>query len=88
MPPEADGVNVTVQVPRARVQAVELKVPTAPELPKLTMPVGVLDGPSEVSATVAEHVLPCPITTEDTHVTTVEVLRLLIVIVKAPELVA
>ena len=75
------GVNVTEQVPLARVHVGELKVPVAPELVQLTVPVGTLVVPGELSLTVAVHVAATPIDPDDGHVTTVFVALLFTVIV-------
>jgi hypothetical protein len=54
--PAALGVNVTEQVPAARVQLAALKVPARPDAVKPTEPAGVEDPTPLVSATVAVHV--------------------------------
>jgi len=84
--PVAVAVKVTEQVPLARVQLVGLKVPAAPVDVKLTVPVGVLAVPGELSATVALHELPWPTATGDEHETVVVVPRRLTVIVPVPVL--
>jgi hypothetical protein len=50
------GVNVTLQLPLARVQVAELKVPVLLDV-KLTVPVGVTAPVPDESATVAVQVL-------------------------------
>jgi len=50
------GVNVTEQDPAVRLQVVAEKVPAPPVLPKVTVPVGVVEPAPFVSATVAVHV--------------------------------
>ena len=52
--PEADGVNVTEQMPDDRVQVIGLKEPEGPVSVKLTEPVGVVELVL-VSVTVAVH---------------------------------
>ena len=54
--PAALGVNVTEQVPKARVQVAALKVPARPAAVKPTDPAGVLLPTPLVSATVAVQV--------------------------------
>ena len=54
--PVALGVNVTEQVPAARVQLAALNVPAAPLEVNATVPVGVLMVPGEVSVTAAVQV--------------------------------
>ena len=78
--------KVTEQVPLARVQLVGLKVPAAPVEVKLTVPVGELAVPGELSATVALQELPWPTTTGDEHETVVVVARRFTVIVPVPVL--
>jgi hypothetical protein len=54
--PVAVGVNATEQLPDTRVQVVELNEPTGPVSVNLTVPVGVVTEPTEVSLTVARQV--------------------------------
>ena len=75
--PALDGVNVLVHVavpavvPAAKVHVVN--VPVTPLTVKVTEPVGVLTGATEVSVTVAVHVDPWLTTTGLVHVTAVVV---------------
>ena len=79
--PALDGVNVLVHVavpavvPAAKVHVVN--VPVTPLTVKVTEPVGVLTGATEVSVTVAVHVDPWLTTTGLVHDTVVLVVRLL-----------
>ena len=65
--------KVTEHEPDANVQVAALNEPAAPVLDQVTVPVGVVVGAGEVSATVAVHVDACPTTTGDVHVTVVVV---------------
>ena len=75
--PEVEAVNVDVHVavpavvPAAKVHVVN--VPVTPLTVKVTEPVGVLTGATEVSVTVAVHVDPWLTTTGLVHVTAVVV---------------
>ena len=75
--PALDGVNVLVHVavpavvPAAKVHVVN--VPVTPDTVKVTEPVGVLTGATEVSVTVAVHVDPWLTNTGLVHVTAVVV---------------
>ena len=75
--PAVDGVKVEVHVavpavvPAASVHVVN--VPVTPLTVKVTEPVGVLTGATEVSVTVAVHVDPWLTTTGLVHVTAVVV---------------
>jgi hypothetical protein len=71
--PVAVAVNVTEQLPEARVHVVELKEPAGPVSVNVTVPVGVMTVPAEVSATVAVHVDGWLTTTGVVQVTVVEV---------------
>ena len=83
------GVNVTEQLPLARVQLAELRVPAAvPAVVKLTVPVGVMIVPGDVSVTVAVQVEAWLTMTGVVHDTTVELFLLVTVTVAVPELVA
>src|SRR2546421_3051 len=62
--PEAVGVNVEEQLPLTSVQLGGLNVPEAPLTEKVTVPVGVLVGAGDVSATVAVQVDVCGIVIE------------------------
>src|SRR5438445_10785767 len=79
--PALDGVNglvhvaVPAVVPAAKVHVVN--VPVTPLTVKVTEPVGVLTGATEVSVTVAVHVDPWLTTTGLVHDTVVLVVRLL-----------
>ena len=79
--PAVDGVKVEVHVavpavvPAASVHVVN--VPVTPLTVKVTEPVGVLTGATEVSVTVAVHVDPWLTTTGLVHDTVVLVVRLL-----------
>jgi hypothetical protein len=75
--PEADGVNVTEQLPVAdNVQLGALNVPARPLAVNPTEPAGVLLPTPLVSATVAVQVDACPTATVlGLHTTVVEVVR-------------
>jgi hypothetical protein len=51
--PVAVAVNVTEQLPEARAHVVELNEPVGPVSVNVTVPVGVVTVPGEVSVTVA-----------------------------------
>jgi hypothetical protein len=57
------GVNVTLQVPEARLQVVAERVPAPPVLVNVTVPVGVDVVGGDVSVTVTLQVEGCPIST-------------------------
>ena len=67
--------NVTEQLPETRVHVVELKDPAGPVSVKVTMPVGVMIVPVEVSVTVVVHEEAWLITTGVVQTTAVEVVR-------------
>ena len=71
----AVAVNVTVQLPETRVQVVELKDPAGPVSVNVTVPVGVVTVPAEVSETVAVQDDATPTTTGLVQTTTVDVVR-------------
>jgi hypothetical protein len=73
--PVAVAVNVTEQVPEARAQVVELKEPAGPVSVKVTVPVGVVTVPAEVSVTVAAQDEAVPTSTGVVQTTAVEVVR-------------
>ena len=75
--------KVTEQLPDARVHVVELKDPAGPVSVKVTVPVGVMMVPGEVSDTVAVHEEATPTTTGLVQTTTVDVVRGLIVTLAA-----
>jgi len=81
--PPAVAVKVTEQLPETRAHVVELNEPAGPVSVNVTVPVGVIIVPGEVSVTVAVHVDPCPITTGVLQMTAVEVLRLFTVTLAA-----
>ena len=81
--PVAVAVNVTEQLPDTRAHVVELKEPAGPVSVKVTVPVGVVMVPGEVSVTVAVHDEAWPTTTGLVQTTAVEVLRLLTVTLAA-----
>jgi hypothetical protein len=68
-------VNVTEQVPETRAQVVELKEPAGPVSVKVTVPVGVVTVPAEVSVTVAAQDEAVPTSTGVVQTTAVEVVR-------------
>jgi len=68
-------VNVTEQLPETRVHVVELKDPAGPVSVKVTVRVGVMIVPVEVSVTVAVHEEAWLITTGVVQTTAVEVVR-------------
>ncbi len=83
--PAPVGVNVTEQLPETRLQIVDgLNEPLAvPDEMNLTCPLGVLGVPVAVSVTVAVHVEPLFVTTDDgVQLTVVEVDRPVTVSVK------
>ena len=63
--PVAVGVNVTEQLPDDRVQVVELNEPAGPVSANVTVPVGVVVDPVDVSVTVAVQVEAWFTTTEE-----------------------
>lgn len=67
--------NVTEQLPETRVHVAELKDPAGPVSVKVTVPVGVMIVPVEVSVTVAVHEEAWLITTGVVQTTAVEVVR-------------
>jgi hypothetical protein len=69
--PVAVPVNVTEQVPAARVQVVELNEPVGPVSLNVTVPVGTVLVPAEMSATVAVQ--------EDGWLTTTGVMQVTVV---------
>jgi len=85
--PVADGVNVTEQLPLTNVQLGALNVPAAPLLVKLTVPVGAMIVPGEVSVTVTVQVEAwATATVLGEQTTAVLVFRLLTVTLAEPEL--
>jgi len=81
--PVAVAVNVTEQLPETNAQVVELNEPAGPVSLKVTVPVGVIMVPGEVSLTVAVQEETWPITTGLVQTTAVEVLRLFTVTLAA-----
>ena len=81
--PVAVAVKVTEQLPDTRAHVVELKEPAGPVSVKVTVPVGVVTVPGEVSVTVAVQDEAWPTTTGLVQTTAVEVLRLLTVTLAA-----
>jgi len=73
--PVAVAVNVTEQLPDTRVQVVELNEPAGPVSVNVTVPVGVVTVPAEVSLTVAVQDEAWLIATGLTQTTAVEVVR-------------
>jgi len=73
--PVAVAVNVTEQLPETKAQVVELKEPAGPVSVNVTVPVGVMIVPGEVSLTVAVHDEAWPTTTGLVQTTAVEVVR-------------
>ena len=71
--PVAVAVNVTEQLPDARVHVVELNDPAGPVSVKVTVPAGVVTVPADVSDTVAVHDEATPTTTGVVQTTAVEV---------------
>src|SRR5947209_4866630 len=66
VPALVPAVNVTEQLPEARVHVVELNDPAAPALVNVTVPVGVIAVPAaELCDTVTVHVVAWLITTVD-----------------------
>jgi len=91
--PDAEGVNVTVQLavapaPATSVQLGALNVPAAPLLVKLTLPDGEVAVPVALSVTVAVHVLAWPMLTGDVQEMPVVVPLGFTVMLPEPELVA
>jgi len=85
--PVAVAVKVTEQLPETNAQVVELNEPAGPVSVKVTVPVGVMIVPGEVSLTVAVQEDAWPITTGLVQTTAVEVLRLFTVTLAAAALV-
>jgi len=81
--PVAVAVNVTEQLPETNAQVVELNEPAGPVSVNVTVPVGVMIVPGEVSLTVAVQEEAWPITTGLVQTTAVEVLRLFMVTLAA-----
>jgi hypothetical protein len=82
--PTTVGVYVTLQLPEARVQVAELKVPVELVV-KVTVPVGVMAPVPDESATVAVHVLGVlSRTLAGEHATVVVVVRRVEASVKLP----
>ncbi len=81
--PVAVAVNVTEQLPDTRAHVVELNEPAGPVSVKVTVPVGVVTVPGDVSVTVAVHDEACPTTTGLVQVTAVDVARRLTVTLAA-----
>ncbi len=73
--PVAVAVKVTEQLPDTRAHVVELNEPAGPVSVKVTVPVGVMIVPGEVSLTVAVQDEAWPITTGLVQTTAVEVVR-------------
>jgi len=69
-------VKVTEQLPETKAHVVELNEPVTPTWLKVTVPVGVVTVPGDVSVTVAVHVVGVPIATlEGEHETAAVVER-------------
>jgi hypothetical protein len=81
--PVAVAVKVTEQLPDARAHVVELKDPAGPVSVNVTVPVGVVMVPGEVSVTVAVQDDATPTTTGLVQTTAVEVVRRLTVTLAA-----
>ena len=81
--PVAVAVKVTEQLPDTRAQVVELNDPAGPVSVKVTVPVGIVTVPGEVSVTVAVQDDAWFTTTGLEQTTAVEVLRLLTVTLEA-----
>ncbi len=81
--PVAVAVKVTEQPPDTRAQVVELNEPAGPVSVKVTVPVGVVAVPGEVSVTVAVQDEATPTRTGLVQTTAVEVLRLFTVTLAA-----
>jgi hypothetical protein len=73
--PVAVAVNVTAHEPDTRAHVVELNEPAGPVSVKVTVPVGVVTVPAEVSVTVAVHEDATPTTTGLVQTTAVDVVR-------------
>ncbi len=75
--PDVDAVNVEVHVAEAVVPARVhvVKLPVTPVWERVTVPVGVMKVPAEVSVTVTVHVEPWLMTTGVLQVTAVVVTR-------------
>ena len=73
--PVAVAVKVTEQLPETKVHVVELNEPAGPVSVKVTVPVGVVTVPADVSVTVAVHEEAWFTTTGLVHTTAVEVVR-------------
>ena len=80
--PEAEGVNVTLQLPATRVHGFGVpRVPVPDTIANSTVPAGVLAVPAAVSVTVAVHVEAWLMKTGVVQLTAVDVVRRLTVIV-------
>jgi len=85
--PEADGVNVTLQLPLERVQLEGLKLPEPAATLKLTVPAGVVAPEPAVSDAMAVHVEPWFADTGPVQETAVLVeRRLTVIVLEVPEL--
>ena len=73
--PVAVAVKVTVQLPDTKVHVVELNEPAGPVSVNVTVPVGVMTVPGEVSDTVAVQLEAWLTTTGLVQTTAVEVAR-------------
>jgi len=73
--PVAVAVKVTVQLPDTRAQVVELNEPAGPVSVKVTVPVGVVTVPGDVSDTVAVQDEAWLTTTGLVQTTPVDVVR-------------
>jgi len=71
--PVAVAVKVTEQLPDTSVQVVELNEPAGPVSVNVTVPVGVVTVPADVSVTVAVQDDATPTTTGPVQTTAVEV---------------
>src|SRR5437763_16997248 len=81
--PVAVAVKVTEQLPETNAQVVELNEPAGPVSVKVTVPVGVVTVPGEVSVTVAVQDDAWPTTTGLVQTTVVGVVRRLTVTLAA-----
>jgi hypothetical protein len=81
---EVHVAEAVVEVPKVHV----VNEPVTPVSDRVTVPVGVMNVPSEVSVTVTVHVEPTLMSTGVVQLTVVVVARLLTVILVEPLLVA
>ena len=85
--PMVDAVKVTEQLPETNAHVVELNEPVTPAWLNVTVPVGVVTVPGEVSLTVAVHVVAWPVVTAEGEQLTVVLVDLRLTVTLAAALV-